>query len=133
MEEFMESEHSGIFRVELVTKNVVLGSWGTHFMHMRVNFTLLKNVSHVPMCYRETSFSYQGCTTSIDKRNLFLLNGRAVPRCRHKSLQEKFASPTDRKSNFQILIISKNKLSKGKLHKSKFVNKITECHYLFTF
>ena len=36
MEEFMESEHSGIFRVELVTKNVVLGSSGTHFMHMRV-------------------------------------------------------------------------------------------------
>ena len=36
MEEFMESEHSGIFRVELVTKNVVLGSSGTHFTHMRV-------------------------------------------------------------------------------------------------
>ena len=33
---FMESEHSGIFRVELVTKNVVLGSSGTHFMQMRV-------------------------------------------------------------------------------------------------
>ena len=29
MEEFTESEHSGIFRVELVTKNVVLGSLGT--------------------------------------------------------------------------------------------------------
>ena len=29
MEEFIESEHSGIFRVELVTKNVVLGSSGT--------------------------------------------------------------------------------------------------------
>ena len=36
MEEFMESEHSGFFRVELVTKNVVPGSSGTHFMHMRV-------------------------------------------------------------------------------------------------
>ena len=36
MEEFMESEHSGIFQVELVTKNVVLGSSGTHFMHMKV-------------------------------------------------------------------------------------------------
>ena len=34
MEEFMESELSGIFQVELVTKNVVLGSSGTHFMHM---------------------------------------------------------------------------------------------------
>ena len=32
----MESEHSNIFRVELVTKNIVLGSSGTHFMHMRV-------------------------------------------------------------------------------------------------
>ena len=36
MEEFMESEHSGIFRVELITKNVVLGSSGTHFTHVRV-------------------------------------------------------------------------------------------------
>ena len=36
MEEFIESEHSGIFRVELITKNVVLGSSGTHFMHVRV-------------------------------------------------------------------------------------------------
>ena len=35
MEEFMESEHYGIFRAELVTKNVVPGSSGTHFMHMR--------------------------------------------------------------------------------------------------
>ena len=37
MEEFMESEHSGIFRVELVTKSVVLGSSGTHSINMRVN------------------------------------------------------------------------------------------------
>ena len=42
-EEFMESEHSGIFRVELVTKNVALGSSGTHFMHMRVNERLCAN------------------------------------------------------------------------------------------
>ena len=32
----MESEHSDIFRVELVAKNIVLGSSGTQFMHMRV-------------------------------------------------------------------------------------------------
>ena len=38
MEEFMESEHSGIFRVELVTKNVVPGSSGTHFMRMGIKF-----------------------------------------------------------------------------------------------
>ena len=35
MEEYMESELSGIFRVKLVTKNIVRGSPGTQFMHMR--------------------------------------------------------------------------------------------------
>ena len=33
----MESELSGIFPVKLVTKNIVRGSPGTQFMHMRVN------------------------------------------------------------------------------------------------
>ena len=33
----MESELSGIFRVKLVTKNIVRGSPGTQFMDMRVN------------------------------------------------------------------------------------------------
>ena len=52
MEEFMESEHSGIFRVELLTKNVVLGLCGTHFMHMRVKklfffFTTLNSMGDV--------------------------------------------------------------------------------------
>ena len=37
IEAFLESEHSGIFRVEQVTKNVVPGSSGVLFMHMRVN------------------------------------------------------------------------------------------------
>ena len=32
----MESKLSGIFRVKLVTKNIVRGSPGTQFMHMRV-------------------------------------------------------------------------------------------------
>ena len=36
MEEYMESELFGIFRVKLVTKNIVRGSPGTQFMHMRV-------------------------------------------------------------------------------------------------
>ena len=36
MEEFMESEHSGIFRVALVTKNVVPGSTRTLFKYVRV-------------------------------------------------------------------------------------------------
>ena len=35
----MESELSGIFRVKLVTKNIVRGSPGTQFMHMRVKLT----------------------------------------------------------------------------------------------
>ena len=39
----MESELSGIFRVKQVTKNIVRGSPGTQFMHMRVN--LLQYVS----------------------------------------------------------------------------------------
>ena len=42
MEEYMESELSGIFRVKLVTKNIERGSPGTQFMHMRVK--LLKTV-----------------------------------------------------------------------------------------
>ena len=37
MEEYMESELSGIFQVKLVTKTIVRGSPGTQFMHMRVN------------------------------------------------------------------------------------------------
>ena len=36
MEEYMESELSGICRVKVVTKNIVRGSPGTQFMHMRV-------------------------------------------------------------------------------------------------
>ena len=38
----MESELSGIFRVKLVTKNIVCGSPGTRFMHMKVNENHLK-------------------------------------------------------------------------------------------
>ena len=37
MEEYMESELSGIFRVKLATKIIVRGSPGTHFMDMSVN------------------------------------------------------------------------------------------------
>ena len=35
----MEPELSGIFWVKMVAKNIVLGSPGTHFMHMRVKET----------------------------------------------------------------------------------------------
>ena len=40
MEEYMEPELSGNFWVKMVTKNIVLGSPGTHFMHMTVKPTL---------------------------------------------------------------------------------------------
>ena len=36
MEEYMEFEASGIFRVKVVTKNIVSVSLGTHFMHKSV-------------------------------------------------------------------------------------------------
>ena len=42
MEEYMESELSGIFRVKLVTKNIECGSLGTQFMHMRVKKIYIK-------------------------------------------------------------------------------------------
>ena len=41
MEEYMESELSGVFRVKLVTKNIVRGSRRTQFMHMRVKLILM--------------------------------------------------------------------------------------------
>ena len=40
----MEPELSGIFRVKLVTKNIVRGSPGTQFMHMRVKKALLHTI-----------------------------------------------------------------------------------------
>ena len=46
MEEYMESELSGIFRVKLVAKNIMLGSSRTHFRHMRVK----EIASHFPCC-----------------------------------------------------------------------------------
>ena len=36
MKEYRESERSEIFKVELVVKNMVHVSPGTHFMHMRI-------------------------------------------------------------------------------------------------
>ena len=72
-------------------------------------------------CFREKPV-FSTRDAPIDKRNLLLLSGRAVFRCRHKGLQEKQV-PADRKS----------KLSKAKLYKSNVVKKITECNYLFAF
>ena len=43
MEEYIESELSGIFRVKLVTKNIVRGSPSTQFMHMRVKASIARH------------------------------------------------------------------------------------------
>ena len=40
MGEYMKPELSGLFLAKMVTKNKVLGSPGTHFMHMRVKNVL---------------------------------------------------------------------------------------------
>ena len=50
MEEYMESELSGIFRVKLVTKNIVRGSPGTQFMYMRVKKETLAQVFSCEIC-----------------------------------------------------------------------------------
>ena len=63
MEEFVESEHSGIFRVELVTKSVVLASSGTRFMHMTANRGILfvsredRTCIEPPMSQTNTSYT----------------------------------------------------------------------------
>ena len=37
MEEYMEAERSRIFLAKLVAKNILFGSSGIRFLHMRVN------------------------------------------------------------------------------------------------
>ena len=46
----MESELSDIFRVKLVTKNIVRGSPGTQFMYMRVKKETLAQVFSCEIC-----------------------------------------------------------------------------------
>ena len=41
MKGYNESELSDIFRPKLVIKNIVLGSLGPHFIHMKLKFNLL--------------------------------------------------------------------------------------------
>ena len=43
IEEYKESELADIFWVKLIAKNIVLGSSGTHFMHMRVKEEVQQN------------------------------------------------------------------------------------------
>ena len=47
MEDYMESEFTGIFQVKLVAKNIMFGSRETHFMHMRVKQSFLRCIYHV--------------------------------------------------------------------------------------
>ena len=49
MEEYIESELSGIFRVKLVTKNRERGSLGTQFMHMRAPAPRIDVIKHGTM------------------------------------------------------------------------------------
>ena len=86
---------------------------------------------HMFPCFREKP-AFPTRDELIDKRNFFLLSGRAVFRCRHKNLQEKKV-PTDRENNSQIIVICKNKLSKAELYKSGFAKTIMESNYLYTF
>ena len=58
MEEYMEFELFGIFRVKLVATNTVLGSPGTDFMHMRVNTLLLFLACNLTINIRLLGFSY---------------------------------------------------------------------------
>ena len=55
----MEFEQSAIFLVKLVTKNIVIGSLGTHFMHMRVNQLSLFR------CYVLTLLRFNRCQFSL--------------------------------------------------------------------
>ena len=49
--EYMEFELSGVFWVNVVTKNIVLGSLGTHFMHLRVKSDSTKIESKIINIY----------------------------------------------------------------------------------
>ena len=62
MEEFMEFELSGIFPVKLVTKNIVCGSPGTQFMHVRVKG---KEIFKFKDDNKNVNFPTQFCLRSI--------------------------------------------------------------------
>ena len=71
----MESELSGIFRVKLVTKNIVRGSPGTQFMHMRVK--KVKTLSHFSKEKNMSSYltsTYHGNQASRKRDQFLFLN-----------------------------------------------------------
>ena len=53
MDEYIESEPSGIFWVKLIAKYIVLGCPGTHFMHMGV----IKQFSCINVCDKKMNLS----------------------------------------------------------------------------
>ena len=74
----MESEFSGIFRVKLVAKNIVRGSPGTQFMHMRVKVlchscrtTTFQNISQ-KLFLKQTRENYETYLTHFQL--IFYLN-----------------------------------------------------------
>ena len=69
MEEFMKSELSDIFQVKQVVKNMVLGSLGTHFMHMRVNQVIF-NISNLDKFIEKY--------VKIDKDNMYSFKRKIV-------------------------------------------------------
>ena len=59
MEEYIESELSGIFRVKLVTKNIERGSPGTQFMHMRVKkYLMISTISRLETVNKSVSKNF---------------------------------------------------------------------------
>ena len=76
MEEYMESELSGIFRVKLVTKNIERGSPGTQFMHIRVNKASKNYVRELFENHIDENFeAYVEGTLSTAKRRILTMVG----------------------------------------------------------
>ena len=76
MEEFMESEHSSIFRVELVTKHVVRGSSGTHFIDMSVKiFSITKKMKklYCVICGKYRKFEKPKLSYFLEKTLVLLI------------------------------------------------------------
>ena len=66
----MESESSGIFGVKLVANKIVLGSPGTHFMHMKVKIHLNRGSSFIIVyCILTHIICTQGCERSCPANN----------------------------------------------------------------
>ena len=74
----MESELSCIFRVKLVTKNIVRGSPGTQFIHMKVKTNIFRIQAYDSImcgyfCIEFIDFMFKGKSVT-DYTNLFSPN-----------------------------------------------------------